>query len=439
MDVYSFPRTYFIVLLVRGIMQEFVYCENDLMVEGLKLRDVAEQFGTPLYVYSKRSVIDHCRHIEQAFAGWEHLTCYAAKANSNRALLKIIANEGLGADVGSVGELYLALSAGFSPGKITFSGVGKRDDEIEYALKHDVLAFNVESTEEIEVLNQIAGRMGTAARILLRVNLDIDAGGHAYVSTSLKQNKFGIGQRHATEILRWAQALPHIVVNGIHSHIGSQITKIKTFHTAAQALVHLVKDLRSTGVPVDDLDFGGGFGVQYRGYVVHPQLPIEEPEEVNLSASTMVKAVIPLLRDLACRISIQPGRSIVAHAGVLLTKVLYRKVSDPKTFIVVDGGMNDLIRPSLYQAHHQVVPLHLDGAAHETVDVVGPLCESGDFFALDRQLPHVKRGDYLALMCTGAYGYVLSSNYNARPRPAEVLVDGESAAIIRDRETIEEL
>ena len=420
-------------------MREFVYCENDLMVEGLRLRDVAEQFGTPLYVYSKRSVIDHCRHIEQAFAGKEHLTCYAVKANSNRALLKVIANEGLGADVGSVGEFYLALSAGFSPERITFSGVGKRDDEIEYALKHDVLAFNVESTEEIEVLNQIAGRIGNAARILLRVNLDIDAGGHAYVSTSLKQNKFGIGQRHATEILRWAQALPHIVVNGIHSHIGSQITKIETFHTAAQALVTLVKDLRSSGVPVHALDFGGGFGVQYRGYVAHPQLPTEEPEEVNLSASTLVKAVVPLLRDLQCRISIQPGRSIVAHAGVLLTKVLYRKVSDPKTFIVVDGGMNDLIRPSLYQAHHQVVPLHIDGTVHETVDVVGPLCESGDFFALGRQLPHVKRGDFLALMCAGAYGYVLSSNYNARPRPAEVLVDGVNAEIIRERETIEEL
>jgi diaminopimelate decarboxylase len=377
--------------------------------------------------------------MEQAFAGHDHRTCYATKANSNRILLKIIADEGLGADVGSVGELYLALAAGFPPEKITFSGVGKRDDEIECALKNDILAFNVESTEEIEVLNQIAGRMGTKARMLLRVNLDVDAGGHAYISTSRKQNKFGVGQHHATEILRWAQALPHIIVRGIHSHIGSQIVKMETFNTTARVLVALVQYLRSVGIPVHDLDFGGGFGVQYRGYVTHTQLPTEEPEELHLSASTLVKAVIPLLQDVGCRISIQPGRSIVAHAGVLLTKVLYRKVSDEKIFIIVDGGMNDLIRPSLYQAHHQIVPLHLNGAKHETVDVVGPLCESGDFFALDRRLPYVKRGDYLAVMCVGAYGYVLSSNYNARPRPAEVLVDGENAFIIRERETIEEL
>lgn len=409
------------------------------MAERLKLRDVAEEFGTPLYVYSKHSLVDHCRHIEQAFGGHQHRTGYAAKANSNRTLLKIIADEGLGVDIGSIGELYLALAAGFPPDKITFSGVGKRDDEIEYALHKDILAFNVESSEEIGVLNQLAGRMGTKGRILLRVNLDIDAGGHAYVSTSLRQNKFGVGQHHAAEILKWAQGLPHIVVRGIHSHIGSQIVELETFNVTARMLVKLVRQLRSAGIPVHDLDFGGGFGVQYRGYVTHPQIPTEEPEELNLSASTLVKAVIPLLQDVGCRISIQPGRSIIAHSGVLLTKVLYRKVSDTKTFIVVDGGMNDLIRPSLYQAHHQIVPLHVDNAKQETVDVVGPLCESGDFFALDRRLPHVKRGDYLAVMCTGAYGYVSSSNYNARPRPAEVLVDDTKTAIIRERETIEEL
>ena len=420
-------------------MREFVYRNNNLMVEALSLQDVAREYGTPLYVYSRNSIIDHCRHIERAFDGEEHLTFYAAKANSNRMLLKLIAGEGLGADVASVGELSLALSAGFAAGNITFSGVGKRDDEIECALKHNILAFNVESTEEIELLNQIAGRMGVSSRILLRVNLDIDAGGHAYVSTSLKQSKFGIGQHHAAEVLKWAQDLPHIVVRGLHSHIGSQVTKVETFDKAARMLSRLVRELRSADIPIHDLDFGGGFGVQYRGYVSHHQLPVEDPEEVNLSASAMVKAVIPLLRDLGCRISIQPGRSIVAHAGVLVTKVLYRKVSDEKVFVVVDGGMNDLIRPSLYHAHHQIAPVYLDGAHHETVDVVGPLCEAGDFFALDRRLPAVKRGDYLALMCAGAYGFVLSSNYNARPRPAEILVDGARAIVIREREKIEEL
>lgn len=289
------------------------------------------------------------------------------------------------------------------------------------------------------LLNEIAGRMGVSARVLLRVNLDIDAGGHAYVSTSVKQSKFGIGQQYAAEVLKWAQGLPHIVVRGLHSHIGSQVTRAETFNNAARALSRLVRELRSSSIPVHDLDFGGGFGVQYRGYVSHAQLPIEGPEEVNLSASSLVKAVVPLLKDLDCRISIQPGRSVVAHAGVLLTKVLYRKVTDEKIFVVVDGGMNDLIRPSLYHAHHQIVPLHLNGARHETVDVVGPLCEAGDFFALDRPLPAVERGDYLALMCAGAYGYVLSSNYNARPRPAEVLVDGTRAVVIREREKIEEL
>ncbi len=420
-------------------MQEYLYRENELVVEQVRLRDMAERFGTPLYVYSKRSIIDHCRHIERAFGGCDHLTCYALKANNNRALLKLIANEGLGADVGSVGELYLALSAGFPPERITFSGVGKRDDEIDYALRHDILAFNAESTEEIEVLSKIASSLGKTARLLLRVNLNIDAGGHAYVSTSLKQSKFGIARDRALEVLQWARGLPCIEVRGVHSHIGSQIIKANTFNTATRSLTVLVKQLRSAGVPVYDLDFGGGFGVQYRGYVVHPDVPFELPEEINLSASTLIREVVPLLDELGCRISIQPGRSIVAHAGALLTKVLYRKMSEGKTFIVVDAGMNDLLRPSLYNAHHQIVPVSLNGAKHETVDVVGPLCESGDFLAVDRMLPRVQRGDYLAVMCAGAYGYALASNYIARPRPAETLIDGNDTMIIREREVIEDL
>ena len=420
-------------------MQEYDYRDNALLVEETRLEELAERFGTPLYVYSKRSIIDHCRNIEQAFGDCEHLSCYALKANGNRALLKIIVGEGLGADVGSVGELHLALSAGFPPGRITFSGVGKRDDEIEYALLHDILAFNAESTEEIDVLNRIASRLGKTARLLLRVNLNIDAGGHAYVSTSLKQNKFGIAHDRAMGVLQWAQTLPHVEVRGVHSHIGSQIIKADTFAAAARALAAMVQQLRTAGVSVSDLDFGGGFGVQYKGYVKHSDLPFERPEEINLSAATLVRAVVPLLKDLDCRISIQPGRSIVAHAGVLLTKVLYRKSGDGKIFIVVDAGMNDLIRPSLYNAHHQIVPLCLKGVAHESVDVVGPLCESGDFLALNRMLPRVQRGDYLAVMCAGAYGFGLASNYIARPRPAEVLVDGTDARIIRNRESIGDL
>jgi diaminopimelate decarboxylase len=271
------------------------------------------------------------------------------------------------------------------------------------------------------------------------VNLDIDAGGHAYISTSLRQNKFGIPRQQAAAVLRGASALPHIEVRGIHSHIGSQIIRGETFLRAAEALLSLVRELRSAGIAVHDVDFGGGFGVQYRGYINHRFLPAEEPEEIDLSASSLIKAVLPMLRETECRISIQPGRSIIAHAGVLLVKVLYRKATEGKVFLVVDGGMNDLIRPSLYNSYHQIVPLVVEERSHETVDVVGPLCESGDFFALDRPLPRIQRGEYLALMCAGAYGYVLSSNYNARARPAEVLINGNRVEIIRNRETIEQL
>lgn len=420
-------------------MHEFAYDGSSLMGESQSLRSIADRFGTPLYVYSKRSVQAHCRNIEQAFGGHAHLSCYAVKANANIELLRLIASEGFGADVGSVGELRVALAAGMNPAATTFSGVGKRDDEISAALQAGIHAFNVESTEEIEVLNDIAGREGKAARILLRVNLDIDAGGHAYVSTSLKQNKFGIPSSRAREVLLRARSLPHIEIRGIHSHIGSQITRAGTFRTAASAIVNLVRELTAAGIPIPDLDFGGGFGVQYHGYITHPGVPAEEPEEANLSAATLISAVLPVLRETRCRISIQPGRAVIAHAGVLLVKVLYRKQTDEKLFVVVDGGMNDLIRPSLYHAHHQIVPLELKGQPFETADVVGPLCESGDFLAQNRSLPRVERGDYLAVMCAGAYGYVLSSNYNARPRPAEVLIDGTGCTVIRKRETVEQL
>ncbi|HUI11802.1 MAG TPA: diaminopimelate decarboxylase [Bacteroidota bacterium] len=420
-------------------MQEFAYRDATLMAESVSLRDVAEEFGTPLYVYSKRSVLDHCRHIERAFDGYPHLSYYAVKANANRELLRLIGREGFGADVASVGELQAALAAGIHAAKITFSGVGKRDDELRSALRAGIHAYNVESTEEIEVLNTIAGEEKKRARILLRVNLDIDAGGHAYVSTSLKQNKFGIPARDAERVLRWATGLSGIEVRGLHSHIGSQITKAETFVRAAEALVGLLGELSRAGMQLTDLDFGGGFGVQYRGFLNDARLPVEEPEELNLSAATLIRTVAPLLKETNCRLSIQPGRSVIAHAGVLLVKVLYRKQTEDKLFIVVDGGMNDLIRPSLYHAHHQIVPLELNGKEHETADIVGPLCESGDFFALDRRIPRVERGDYLALMCAGAYGYVLSSNYNARPRPAEVMVDGTARTLIRRRETIQNI
>ncbi len=423
----------------RENLHRFNYRGEELYCEDVPLRDAAEQFGTPVYVYSRQAIIDNCREIETAFGDHDHLTCYAVKANSNKGLLRVICNEGLGADVNSRGELFLALEAGFPPARITFSGVGKRDDEILYALEKGIQAFNVESEEELGVLSDLARQCGVTARILARVYLNIDAGGHAYVSTSLKQNKFGMSLDDAGRLLKTAAGLPHIEVRGIHSHIGSQITQPEPFIAAAELLAGFVGALRQEGIPVEEIDFGGGFGVQYRGYLSHPLLPVEERENGAMRAVDMVNTVFPMLRKTGCRISIQPGRSIIAQAGVLVTRVLYRKVTEAKTFIIADSGMNDLLRPSLYKAHHQIVPLVLGSRSFETVDVVGPLCETGDFFARDRVMPEVRRGDYLALMGAGAYGFVLSSNYNARPRPAEALVAGETITCIRPRESVEQL
>ena len=420
-------------------MSVYGYRDGTLHVESVPLHLLAGEYGTPLYVYSRQAIHDDIRRIEDALADTPHLTYYAVKANANRVLLRLIAGEGLGADVASRGELALALGAGFPRSRITFSGVGKRDDEMAYALEQEILAFNVESTEEIEALNDIAGKLGRRGRILLRVNLDIDAGGHAYVSTSMRHNKFGMPWERAREILLWASGLPHIDVRGIHSHIGSQITNPSTFLHAAEAVAAVVRTLREGGVPVHDVDFGGGFGVQYHGFVQHPALPHEEPEGHDLSTAALIRPALPILRQLGCTLSIQPGRSIVAHGGVLLTRVLYRKVTPEKTFLIVDGAMTDLIRPSLYHAFHQIVPLTITDAPHEVVDVVGPVCESGDFFAHDRTLTRLHRGDHIALMCAGAYGFAQSSTYNARPRPAEVLVDGTTHTIIRPRETVEQL
>ena len=420
-------------------MSVYTYRNSQLWVESVPFEHLAREYGTPLYVYSKRTLLDDLRRIESAFEGIPHLTYYAVKANANRVLLQTVAGEGLGADAGSKGELYLALTAGFAPNKITFSGVGKRDDEIAYALDHRILAFYVESTEEIEVINQIAGEKGMRAAILLRVNLDIDAGGHAYVSASMKHNKFGVPHGSALDVLRWASGLPHVDVRGIHSHIGSQILRPMTFLRAAEAVADVVHKLRAGGVPVHELDFGGGFGVQYHGYVSHPELPNEVSEAPTISSAVLLRPALQVLQELDCNISIQPGRALVAHAGVLLTRILYRKETATKTFLIVDGAMTDLIRPSLYHAHHQIVPLELNHAPHETVDVVGPVCESSDFLAQDRVLPRMQRNDNLAVMCAGAYGFAMASTYNARPRIAEVLVDGDTHTVIRPRERIEDL
>jgi diaminopimelate decarboxylase len=419
-------------------VEEFRFKQNELWCEEANLAEVARRFGTPLYVYSKRSVIDHCRHIEKTFRSIDHLSCYAVKANANKEILRILAGEKIGADVGSLGELRSALSAGFLPDKITFSGVGKRDDEIEYALRNNILSFNVESEEEISVINEIASRLNTTARILLRVNFDIHSNTHPYITTGRKHNKFGVHQSQAKDILRRARTFSHIEVLGIHNHIGSQITESETFTDASRVIVDFVKELRQDGISIKHVNFGGGFGVQYRDYVSHPLLPKEgDNPEADVTTVKLLEAILPILEEAKCTVLIQPGRSIIAHAGILLTKVVYRKEADGKTFIITDAGMNDLIRPSLYQSYHQIVPIRVQDTKHEVVDIVGPLCESGDFFAHDRMFPTVQRGEYLAVLCAGAYGYVLASNYNGRPKPAEVLVDGQTYRIIKERESME--
>jgi diaminopimelate decarboxylase len=420
-------------------MHEFAYRNNVLEAEGLSLEEPARRFGTPLYLYSRQSIVDHCRHLEATFVDYPHLTCYAVKANGNGTVLRTIANEGLGADVVSGGELHIALAAGFPPDRITFSSVGKTNEEIAAGLQAGIRAFNAESHQELEVLNAVASAMNVTAPVMLRVNLDISGDTHSYLSTGGRTAKFGMPKEEIVGTMGWVRSLPHLNIRGIHSHLGSQIVGEETFRKAAHELVGLVGDIHRGGYPVAEVDFGGGFGVQYRGYLHHPMLPIDEPSEQDLSAAPIVRAIIPILRLTGCGITIQPGRSIMAHAGVLLVRVLYRKESRSRVFIVVDGGMNDLLRPSLYGAYHQIVPVRLEGRPHELVDVVGPLCESGDFFALERKLPEVRRGDLLAVMCTGAYGYALSSNYNARPRAAEVMVDGGRCTVIRERETIEDL
>ncbi|MBI1802945.1 MAG: diaminopimelate decarboxylase [Ignavibacteriae bacterium] len=421
-------------------MEQFHYKNNELWCEEVNVDEIVRNVGTPVYVYSRRSIVDHCRWIEQAFGTIDHLSCYAVKANANREVLRTLAHEGIGADAGSVGELYLALAAGFPPEKITFSGVGKRNDEIEFALRRNILSFNAESEEEIQVLSDIAGTLATTARVFLRVNFDIKTTTHPYITTGRRHNKFGVDSSKALSVLRSASRLPGLEVVGIHSHIGSQIIDEETFIAAAEALSRVASNLRSEGINITQINFGGGFGVQYRNYITHRLLPLEpENPEAEVTTVRLLQAILPILKKTGCRIFIQPGRSIVAHAGILLTKVLYRKQGDGKIFVIADAGMNDLIRPSLYQSYHQIVPTRLVENEHEIVDVVGPLCETGDFFALDRRLPHVDRGDSLAVLCAGAYGYVLSSNYNGRPRPAEVMVDGDTFAIVTPREVLEDL
>lgn len=407
-------------------MDHFNYRDGQLLAEQVALQDIAAQFGTPAYVYSRATLEHHWRAFDQALGTHPHLICYAVKANSNLAILNLLARLGSGFDIVSGGELQRVLRAGGDPNKVVFSGVGKSSAEITDALNAGIRCFNVESDAELVRLNALAGQAHTRAPVSLRVNPDVDAQTHPYISTGLKQNKFGIDIDRGFELYLQAQALPHIEIVGIDCHIGSQLTKVAPFVDALDRVLALVDRLQEAGITLQHLDIGGGLGIRYRD---------EQPPQPAAYAT----ALLERLGDRALEIWLEPGRAIVGNAGVLLTRVEYLKPTADKRFAIVDAAMNDLIRPALYDAWQDIVAVQpRTDAEARAWDIVGPVCETGDFLGKDRELA-LEQGDLLAVRSAGAYGFAMSSNYNTRPRAAEIMVDGDRVHLIRRRETVAEL
>jgi diaminopimelate decarboxylase len=371
-------------------------------------------------------LVRHFTVFDDAFKGIPHLVCYSAKANSNISLLRLFVDLGGGVDIVSGGELYRALKGGADPHKIVFSGVGKREDEIEYALKNDILMFNVESSQELQVISGVAGRIGKKAPIAIRVNPDIDAKTHPYISTGLKQNKFGIDILRAPIAYRLATQLPNLKVVGIDCHLGSQIIEAEPFMEGLRKLKNLVEDLRKEGMEIQYLDLGGGLGITYED---------EEPPHPVEYASTILEEI----KGFGCTLILEPGRVIVGNAGILVSRVLYTKENEEKRFVIVDAGMNDLVRPSYYGSYHQIIPVKEETREEIVADVVGPICESSDFLAKGRKMPNLRSGELIAVMSAGAYGFSMSTNYNSRPRIAEILVRDNQMFVIRQREGYEDL
>jgi diaminopimelate decarboxylase len=413
-----------------GVSRSLLHCDH------VSLADLAERFGTPLYVYSASAIRNRIRSFERAFRKLPHTVCYSVKANSNLSILRLLASMGCGFDVVSGGELERVLRVSRRAAKkVVFSGVGKTPDEMRAALKADVLLFNVESESELWALGRCAAQVKKKARIALRVNPNVPAETHPYISTGLHQHKFGIPIEEARPLYATASECKSLEVAGISVHIGSQITDVKPFAAAMERVAELTRALRADGYLIQYVDAGGGLGIEYEDR----SLP-EFAEQVASYADALLKP----LQGLKIHLLLEPGRSIVGPTGALLTRLLYKKTNGKKKFMVVDAAMNDLLRPSLYRAYHEIVPIRrsdksAEPGAHETVDVVGPICETGDFFARDRDLPRIEEGDLVAVLDVGAYGMVLASNYNTRPRAAEVLVDGKSVRLIRRRETIADL
>ncbi|HLG81600.1 MAG TPA: diaminopimelate decarboxylase [Bradyrhizobium sp.] len=411
-------------------MNHFDYRNGVLHAEAVNLAEVASQVGTPFYCYSTATLERHFRVFSEAFAGEKVLVCYAMKANSNQSVLRTLARLGAGADVVSGGELQRALAAGIPPSKIVFSGVGKTEAELRAALANDILCINVESEPELELLSRLAVETGRTARISVRVNPDVDAGTHAKISTGKSENKFGIPLAHARDVYARAARLPGIAVRGADVHIGSQITDLSNLETAFRLLVEFVHTLRADGHTISHIDFGGGLGIPY-------DMDAEVPPEPHAYAA-MVKRVA---HNLGCTLMFEPGRLIVGNAGILVARVIYVKHGEAKNFVIIDAAMNDLIRPTLYEAYHDILPVTqpAPGARSIVADVVGPVCESGDYLALDRKLPEPKAGDLVAIMTSGAYGAVQSGTYNTRPLVPEVLVKDDQYAVVRPRLDVEAL
>jgi len=433
-------------------VHSFQYRDGKLHCEDVDLAGVAEEFGTPLYVYSAGTILDHYTRLDAALAQLDHLIYYAVKANSNRAILNLLADAGAGFDIVSGGELFRVLAAGGDPAKCTFAGVGKSREEIEYGLEHRVYSFNVESEAELEFINRIASEKNLRAPVALRVNPDVDPHTHEYISTGSRENKFGIALDQVTAVYERAAKMRNVDIVGIQMHIGSQITEAKPFASAIEKVAPIVRELKAK-YRIEFFSIGGGMGIIYQralqsgpGKWWHDHGPACAGSA--FSVRDYADAIVPPLRELGIRTLVEPGRFLVGNAGVLLTRVRYVKKSGAKQFAIVDAGMNDLIRPALYHSYHEIVPVTEPSTSTsksknrnktEKIDIVGPVCESGDFFALDREMPELQGDDLLAIMSAGAYGFVMASNYNSRALPAEVLVRGNKFALIRKRQTNKDL
>lgn len=408
-------------------MTPFHYENRTLYCEQVPLADIAAKAGTPAYVYSSETILASYRAYDDGLSGLDHTVCYAVKANSNLSILRLLAQAGAGFDIVSGGELFRVLQAGGDPAKVVFSGVGKTAAEIDAALKAGILSFNCESEPELALLDALAHRRGVKARVALRVNPDVEANTHHYISTGKLAHKFGIDIAEAEAVYIRAREHKSLLLEGVSCHIGSQLMDSAPVMQAVDRVLDLIAKLRANGFAIQHADLGGGLGVAYK------------PEEITPSISKFAGLLKERVNGKNLRVMLEPGRSIVGAAGVLLTKTLYRKTSGEKEFVIVDAAMNDLIRPALYQAHHEIIPLRQTDAPPMKVDVVGPVCETGDFLARDRTMPEAFPGDVLAICTTGAYGFVQASNYNTRPRPVEVLVERDQWKVIRQRETLEDL